>query len=72
MALIPVFIGSEILLFDGHENQKMRSTERLDKVNLVQTLAEGAKSLKRQPNAGLFQSRREPSGPAGGLLEFDS
>jgi len=23
--LIPVFIGSEILLFDGHENQKMRS-----------------------------------------------
>jgi hypothetical protein len=27
MALIPVFIGSEILLSDGQENQKMRSME---------------------------------------------
>src|ERR1035441_10550483 len=29
IALIPVFIGPETLLFDGQENQKMRSTKRL-------------------------------------------
>jgi hypothetical protein len=28
MALIPVFIGFEILLTDGHRNQKMRSREQ--------------------------------------------